>query len=180
MALETGTHISDLNASNPVSTDGLAQADDHLRLIKSTILASFPNIMGAMTATHTILNGLDGRVSALESVVHASGTSMLFVQSVARTGWTKGYNAQRQGASCRLWHGLIRRLGCVFGGVWQHDAFWFDLQQCLRLHCLSYAYRESDAVPQPHLCCAAAVRLQPNLWNHHRDAAWFWRYEGWM
>ena len=26
MALETGTHISDLNAANPVSTDGLAQA----------------------------------------------------------------------------------------------------------------------------------------------------------
>ena len=36
MALETGTHISDLNAANPVSTDGLAQADDHC-LIKSTI-----------------------------------------------------------------------------------------------------------------------------------------------
>ena len=55
MALETGTHISDLNAANPVSTDGLSQADDHLRLIKSTILASFPNISGAMTATHTVL-----------------------------------------------------------------------------------------------------------------------------
>ena len=26
MALETGTYISDLNAANPVSTDGLAQA----------------------------------------------------------------------------------------------------------------------------------------------------------
>ena len=86
MALETGTHISDLNAANPVSTDGLAQADDHLRLIKSTILASFPNITGAMTATHTILNGLDGRVSAIENGVHASGTKMLFQQSTAPTG----------------------------------------------------------------------------------------------
>ena len=89
MALETGTHISDLNAANPVSTDGLAQADDHLRLIKSTIKASFPNITGAMTATHTILNGLDGRVSAIENGVHASGTKMLFQQSTAPTGWTK-------------------------------------------------------------------------------------------
>ena len=53
MALETGTHISDLNAANPTSVDGLAQADDHLRLIKSTVKASFPNISGAMTATHT-------------------------------------------------------------------------------------------------------------------------------
>ena len=90
MALETGTHISDLNAANPVSTDGLAQADDHLRLIKSTILASFPNITGAMTATHTVLNGLDGRITALEASLPApSGTSMLFVQSAAPTGWTK-------------------------------------------------------------------------------------------
>ena len=42
MALESGTFINSLNASNPVATDGLAQADDHMRLIKSTILASFP------------------------------------------------------------------------------------------------------------------------------------------
>jgi len=89
MALESGTYINSLNASNPVATDGLAQADDHLRLIKSTILASFPNITGAMTATHTILNGLDGRVSAIENGVHASDTKMLFQQSTAPTGWTK-------------------------------------------------------------------------------------------
>ena len=90
MALETGTHISDLNAANPVSTDGLAQADDHLRLIKATIKASFPNITGAMTATHTVLNGLDARITSLEASLPApSGTSMLFVQSAAPTGWTK-------------------------------------------------------------------------------------------
>ena len=90
MALETGTHINSLNASNPVSTDGLTQADDHLRLIKATIKASFPNITGAMTATHTVLNGLDGRITALEASLPApSGTSMLFAQSAAPTGWTK-------------------------------------------------------------------------------------------
>ena len=60
MALETGTHINSLNAANPTSVDPLAQADDHLRLLKATIKASFPNITGAMTATHTELNVLDG------------------------------------------------------------------------------------------------------------------------
>ena len=34
MALETGTYIDSLNAANPAATDGLSQADDHLRLIK--------------------------------------------------------------------------------------------------------------------------------------------------
>tara|TARA_R110002049_G_scaffold50439_3_gene143257 strand:- start:121 stop:939 length:819 start_codon:yes stop_codon:yes gene_type:complete len=60
MALETGTYISSLNASNPASTDGLAQADDHLRLIKSTLLSTLPNVTGAITATQAELNLMDG------------------------------------------------------------------------------------------------------------------------
>ncbi len=59
MALETGTYIDSLNASNPTATDALAQADDHLRLIKSTIKATLPNVSGAVTPTHTELNYLD-------------------------------------------------------------------------------------------------------------------------
>ena len=89
MALESGTYINSLNSSNPAATDGLAFADDHMRLIKATILASFPNITGAMTATHTVLNGLDARVTAIETGVHASGTKLLFQQTAAPTGWTK-------------------------------------------------------------------------------------------
>jgi len=88
MALESGTYIDSLVSTNPAATDGLAQADDHMRLIKATILASFPNITGAMTATHTVLNGLDARVTSLEDAF-TSGTKMLFQQSTAPTGWTK-------------------------------------------------------------------------------------------
>lgn len=58
MGLETGTYISDLNASNPASGDAKSQGDDHIRLVKSTILATFPNITGAVTKTHTEINGL--------------------------------------------------------------------------------------------------------------------------
>jgi hypothetical protein len=60
MPLETGTYISSLNASNPAATDTVDKADDHLRLIKATLLASFPGVTGAVTATHTELNILDG------------------------------------------------------------------------------------------------------------------------
>ena len=60
MALETGTYISSLNASNPASTDGLAQADDHIRLLKATIKATLPNVTGAITATQAELNLMDG------------------------------------------------------------------------------------------------------------------------
>ena len=63
MALETATYISGLIATNPVATDGLAQADDHMRLIKSTIKATFPSITGAITATQAELNVLNGITS---------------------------------------------------------------------------------------------------------------------
>ena len=60
MALESGTYINSLSSSNPASTDGLGQADDHIRLIKSTVLSTFPNVAGAATADHTELSTLDG------------------------------------------------------------------------------------------------------------------------
>lgn len=57
MGLEAGTYINSLNASNPVgASDPKSQGDDHLRLIKSTIKNTFPNITGAVTLTHTQLN----------------------------------------------------------------------------------------------------------------------------
>jgi hypothetical protein len=60
MALESGTYINSLNASNPASTDGLGQADDHLRLIKGAIKNTLPNITGAISANQAELNVLDG------------------------------------------------------------------------------------------------------------------------
>ena len=74
--LESGTYIDNsLNSVNPVATDGLAQADDHMRLIKSTILASFPSITGAVNATHTI----SIRQTAIPGV--QLPTKMLFVDA---------------------------------------------------------------------------------------------------
>lgn len=58
--LETGTYISDLVATNPLSSDLASTSDDHLRLIKSTIKNTFPNISNAVTSSHTELNLLDG------------------------------------------------------------------------------------------------------------------------
>lgn len=85
MALETGTFIDSLVATNPTATDALAQADDHLRLIKATLKATFPSITGAVTLTHTQINALQSLQGALEA---PSGTRLLFQQAAAPTGWT--------------------------------------------------------------------------------------------
>ena len=75
MALESATYINDLNAANPASTDGLAQADDHFRLIKGAVKSTFPNIAGAVTLTHTELNYLSGATSGLQSQIDNLSTT---------------------------------------------------------------------------------------------------------
>jgi microcystin-dependent protein len=56
MPLETATYISDLVPSNPAASDGMNNADDHMRLIKAALKTTFPSISGVVTATHTQLN----------------------------------------------------------------------------------------------------------------------------
>jgi hypothetical protein len=58
MALETATYIDGLVATNPAASDAISTADDHLRLIKSTIKATFPNINGPVTMTPDQINGI--------------------------------------------------------------------------------------------------------------------------
>lgn len=46
MALETGTTVDSLVSTNPVATDPVGQADDHLRLIKTVLKTTFAGITG--------------------------------------------------------------------------------------------------------------------------------------
>jgi len=56
MPLESASFINGLDVANPTATDPTSQGDDHLRLLKTTIKATFPNITGAVTATQAELN----------------------------------------------------------------------------------------------------------------------------
>lgn len=60
MSTEAATYIADLNSALPAAGTSPISADDHLRLLKSVLKASFPNVSGAVTATHTELNIMDG------------------------------------------------------------------------------------------------------------------------
>lgn len=61
MGLETATYIHQLVATNPVgATDPKSQGDDHIKLIKSTLQATFPNVAGAVTGSHTQINTVVG------------------------------------------------------------------------------------------------------------------------
>jgi len=67
MGVETATYIDDLDANLPAAGDNFSQGDDHLRLIKSTIKATFPNLTGAIAPTHTELNFVDGVTSNIQT-----------------------------------------------------------------------------------------------------------------
>lgn len=87
MSLETATFISGLVATNPLGSDPIASGDDHIRLIKATILNTFPNVTGAVTKTHTQLNNaLDKTGDTMTGPLVLSGNP-----SVALGAATKQY-----------------------------------------------------------------------------------------
>jgi len=75
MGLETSTYVDGLNTSNPAATDGLAQADDHIRLIKTVLKNTFPNLTGAVTATQANLNNTTAIPSTLTDLGISDGSS---------------------------------------------------------------------------------------------------------
>lgn len=58
MPVENAQFLNTLNPVYPAATDAVAQADDHIRLIKQVLKDTFPNINAAVTATPIQLNNL--------------------------------------------------------------------------------------------------------------------------
>jgi hypothetical protein len=85
MALETGTFINSLNAANPTTNDPKSQGDDHLRLIKSAIKNTFTAITGAINATHTEINFVQGVTSAIQTQLN---NLMATKGEIAGQAWT--------------------------------------------------------------------------------------------
>ena len=56
MPLETATYINQLDSANPLGSDPIAAGDDHIRLIKSAVKATFPNITGPVNLTQAQIN----------------------------------------------------------------------------------------------------------------------------
>ena len=78
MALEdlTGTkYLDDLVATNPAAGDDVSEGDDHIRGIKNVLKTTFPSIDGAITATDTELNYVDGVTSAIQTQIDSKTTN---------------------------------------------------------------------------------------------------------
>ena len=123
MGLETGTYISDLNTSNPAAGDAKSAGDDHLRLIKSTVKATFPNITGAVTPTHTELNYVDGVTSNIQaqfaSVISQIGSVVITGDLPAVAVTTTGDSAKNTLELCAATSAIVRTIptGTAVGDV---------------------------------------------------------------
>lgn len=89
MALESATYIDGLVETNPTSSDNANQGDNHIRLIKSAIKATFPSVTGAVTVTHSQINSVTGKLDLAGGTM----TGALTVLTPTATGHaaTKGY-----------------------------------------------------------------------------------------
>ena len=74
MALESSTFINGLVATNPTSSDNISDGDNHIRLLKSTVKATFPNVSGAVSASHTDINSA---VTAANAATNANTASTI-------------------------------------------------------------------------------------------------------
>lgn len=110
MALETGTYIDDLVSSNPPQSDSLTQAAGHLRLIKATIQATFPNVAGAITATHTELQAAADAVAAAQYI--PAGSILPFAGSSTPSGYLLCYG---QAVSRTTYSGLFTAISTTYG-----------------------------------------------------------------
>lgn len=116
MPLETATYISDLNVANPAHTDGLAQADSQMRLLKSTIKATFPNFTAA--ALVSTQSQIDTAVAATLLTLLRSGTNppgMIsdFGSATAPTGWLE---CDGQSLATASFPDLFTAIGYTWGG----------------------------------------------------------------
>lgn len=95
MGLETGvTYISDLNPLNPAEGDQAKDGDNHIRITKGAIKTTFPNVTGAVTASHTELNLIDGLTASAAELNKLDGATMTTAQLNFLVGVTSAIQTQ--------------------------------------------------------------------------------------
>lgn len=94
MGLETATYISQLTPTNPVATDKKNVGDDHLRLIKATLQATFPNASRAYRIPEVSIKTVDYAIDLTDenkSIIAAppGATPLVFtLPSPTTAGWS--------------------------------------------------------------------------------------------
>ena len=91
MGLESGTRISDLVATNPLTSDLRSQGDDHLRLVKSVLKGTVQRAPGMEAETElTLSSGAIEPVSGIHSVDTEADASTDNLDTITATNFQSG------------------------------------------------------------------------------------------
>lgn len=81
MTVESALYPPQLNTAWPQSSDMVSEGDNHIRLTKTVIKTTFPNVAGAVSATDVQLSYVTGVTSAIQAQIDSKG-------AIAGQTWT--------------------------------------------------------------------------------------------
>lgn len=81
MTIETALYPNQLNATLPPQSDIVREGAGHLRLLKTVVKTTFPNLGSAWNATHTEANYIVGVTSPIQAQINSKG-------AIAGQTWT--------------------------------------------------------------------------------------------
>ena len=130
MALESATYINSLVNTNPSGSDSISQGDDHIRLIKSVLQNSFPNVASATTPIVAVTHSLPASSGYMRGESYATTAQTITHTKVSSTSTLYiTYNGQINGAnnfdsgSFQAWVRLSNSSGTLISGT-TDDILW--------------------------------------------------------
>ena len=85
MALESASYIDGLVTTNPTGSDSISQGDDHIRLIKTVLKASLPNVTTATTPIVSVSHNIPVSSSYMRSATYATTAQTITHSKVSST-----------------------------------------------------------------------------------------------
>lgn len=73
MSVEAALYPPQLNTAWPQALDMVSEGDDHIRLTKTVLKTTFPNVAGAISATDVQINYLVGVTGSIQSQIDGKG-----------------------------------------------------------------------------------------------------------
>jgi hypothetical protein len=118
VTVETATFINGLDSGLPAGGDSRAEGDNHIRLLKSTIKATFPNLSGAVTPTQAEMNYLAGVTSLIQDQLNAAIGRLCEARLTAQSGVPLPLSDVTGATSLYFTPFRGNRVGLYYGSKW--------------------------------------------------------------
>lgn len=89
MTVETALYPNQLDNSLPTAADLISEGDDHIRLLKTVLKTTFPNVTGAVTVSQVTFNLL-GRTPALTDYSTGPASTQFVVDKINQAVFSPG------------------------------------------------------------------------------------------